>query len=1590
MASFSLKTVDEISSELNNIKDSYGYTGQVWEMLIPLLAQSIYLNESLALNLLYESSLTRSSSINSKITRACDYGYSVFRGKNERITFKSLGYLGTSVTSMSRLDPLFEHDGYTFYLDDDYTFVPVNQMADAVTDVRCLIGNSVLTASERVTVKNRMVVYFPKNNISEDIEVYVNGQKVKVSNSLRQDDASEANKVPFVSVLTMAGFGVMVVNHQVNNSFAFNVGDTVSIKYVEYVGENANLETLKAIPYFEPSVVGNSTSMADEESTYGENNILFSVVGYKEPNLVAGDIYLGAINAMHKNDVIETNDGLKNIIQEYFSDWISAINLRKSFVDEWSCGVLTPGKETAGVKVVVEENIKDNISAYANILSRSNHQYDDAYSYQYLNKKVERVNWLDSTFIAAIVANEEGETINCYCWTEDMLKYEEGNNIFFPTKDGVTPSISLEEVTTGSSGVGTTGSSEEDTTEDDTKGFSISNVPYLYFKPFISSTSKITCDVYSVSYGERVEAYIYVPNSVSLDEYSPLKKIADSFDAYGLSYNLPVYIEAVIEVETEVEEGTEVEGVTEVEEGTEDEDGTENDDGMVISIPTGIKTYAIAPDGQKPCLVSEIRKTDNAIFVTLNKTYTLPLLNHGSNYPGKNIADCLPYLSYFDTNETGIADWILSQEQASVKLYEFKQFVFYMIGGDKDSVPITNGKSDWSGCELYDYISNSLTETSYSSIDVYGWSILSAKDRVWFDTFVKTNFCSEKIETTKVEVPVEDAEPSYVLKKRWVFDSAKFNNYFGSTGDETIEDLATFSSLQSFVIKFYNAYDSLSTLRSIKVTNGSEEKETIPSNDFKNITYFFKSFYNWKNLESVVEVFYLSYFAMINNGETVDNTSLFPSVLSSLSYVIDNIATGDGYYERGVRPKAEGLYVTGAGSDDSSTVTGGDRVVVADFLDSVMFGINKRGRDSDSVTDLTPVEYCLRNLQFDEARQYWFNGNTSGIFCKLSDIISTISWYGFKPTDFDSSIAGGGSVIVNNFKTYNVLSPYRVQYLSKENLTNSPFAFRKRWYNIGEIDKNESFDITYRFVSGANYINSTAMFNIEPQFSSLTEGEGSEEKTTKLSRYPFTILGPISSSLSYTGAVSFYEVFDSNGKYVDDESYLELAIYERNIKLSIYSLNKYQSPYFMGTTSHVVNYPVIMDNGIIEASFVPKVQSVDLYFVPENFFVNNSGQSSSESDSATVYPGFVGKKGTSSYQIGFGLIPNDEWDDHPIRMYNQKENKWEDLERVDGTEISAITKTFNPNTRFVFDPGNGEDKELFEGCLKITLPIDDESSTQKIQIPLFEANHTVAGDVGLFYVETSENGDTDYKRFTSGVGYVEYKPYVKYSDNNVFYYNEDGTTSMASDFFHPFSRESAIEDMYRLAITYKNDNLLVLNIFYLLAEEMSVDPFSLFNSASEGEEPQGDYTTKYKPTFVSFINTMKNVYYINNTKYNFSKAVPKGIIDTTSHNLSDTKNIPISRYYLDGTIYTNPSITQSLIAYNVEQLVNTYKNRLGEPFNLYELIADIQKSVDGVEFVSLSDSMAGRGVSFTLEENEYMNFDIGFKYDVSPKYKGGF
>lgn len=252
-------SIDEIKSKLLNIAESEGYKGEVIDVISSLLSYSLY-NEYISnLNLYNELNLNTAITENSKILRAAEQMYSVFRGSLPTVEFN---FIPNIKLDYDRLDLVNAFNKCYIYACENTQIhigkIDINKQEEAQS-IKCYITNTPMkSANTEIISKENGNIYFIDvkdkdgklaKNISEhilvkDVDPDTGNERIlKVTRSFHEHCSSyiDEDYEDNVFALTMPDYGVRLFKfgyRDESNSMTkvgfWPSGHRIEISYLEY------------------------------------------------------------------------------------------------------------------------------------------------------------------------------------------------------------------------------------------------------------------------------------------------------------------------------------------------------------------------------------------------------------------------------------------------------------------------------------------------------------------------------------------------------------------------------------------------------------------------------------------------------------------------------------------------------------------------------------------------------------------------------------------------------------------------------------------------------------------------------------------------------------------------------------------------------------------------------------------------------------------------------------------------------------------------------------------------------------------------------------------------------------------------------------------------------------------------------------------------------------------------------------------------------------------------------------------------------------------------------------------------------------
>ena len=169
---------------ITNIVTSNDIEGPAIETIISSLTYSLYNNDINNINLLKESNLLTSNSLNSLISHASSRGYSVDRGQN--IIYQISGINPVQDVSVNKFDLFFSLDGYELRYTQDYELIRDNTPNPTGITIELVLceKNGFKGQTRR---SNQYSSFISQSNVSQSLAIYdINGDEYSLHNSYEE------------------------------------------------------------------------------------------------------------------------------------------------------------------------------------------------------------------------------------------------------------------------------------------------------------------------------------------------------------------------------------------------------------------------------------------------------------------------------------------------------------------------------------------------------------------------------------------------------------------------------------------------------------------------------------------------------------------------------------------------------------------------------------------------------------------------------------------------------------------------------------------------------------------------------------------------------------------------------------------------------------------------------------------------------------------------------------------------------------------------------------------------------------------------------------------------------------------------------------------------------------------------------------------------------------------------------------------------------------------------------------------------------------------------------------------------------------
>lgn len=224
-----VKSIEQYQAEIKSVAQNLNIIGDHVDILSSMLAYALYSSNVEKTRITRELSLIKSTSINSKIQRAMDRNYSVFRGECPIVTLRVIPQTNRSLKVG---DLLFESSDFNFYVAKSVELHQTPTFNGQEVDVR--VSKRKETRTYRPTVNDRFFEILDKK-ISSTLHVKKDGVEIPTKRDFREHLNDESSLYD----LTITDFGVRLYRSTFNDDI-FNAQNGIEVTYYEYF-EDLNL-----------------------------------------------------------------------------------------------------------------------------------------------------------------------------------------------------------------------------------------------------------------------------------------------------------------------------------------------------------------------------------------------------------------------------------------------------------------------------------------------------------------------------------------------------------------------------------------------------------------------------------------------------------------------------------------------------------------------------------------------------------------------------------------------------------------------------------------------------------------------------------------------------------------------------------------------------------------------------------------------------------------------------------------------------------------------------------------------------------------------------------------------------------------------------------------------------------------------------------------------------------------------------------------------------------------------------------------------------------------------------------------------------
>lgn len=331
-----MKSRDSIKKSLVEIANNNGYQGEIVEVAANMLSYVLFHDQIEILNSARESSLSTAKLMNSKITECMNVMYSVYRGKNARVT---LNFINNTIINKSKYEQVYESNTFKLFACDTVNMI-VQQENNQPKIQQMTLMFSQARYDYEVTIDSNNKYFIdvldedghPLTDLSEEIRVTIrnseNADEIEYPttrdfydhiNTAIPEDSNNRNELDKIFILTTTDFGVRLFKRGYRDDDGktvgyFKEGDIVHVTCFKYMrAEEINTDEYNRI------ILQGTTLRAFQNETFDGANTgrkLIDEIAREDQN----SVLYNANSSTRTQSKILSNSDVAHLFSEFFID----------------------------------------------------------------------------------------------------------------------------------------------------------------------------------------------------------------------------------------------------------------------------------------------------------------------------------------------------------------------------------------------------------------------------------------------------------------------------------------------------------------------------------------------------------------------------------------------------------------------------------------------------------------------------------------------------------------------------------------------------------------------------------------------------------------------------------------------------------------------------------------------------------------------------------------------------------------------------------------------------------------------------------------------------------------------------------------------------------------------------------------------------------------------------------------------------------------------------------------------------------------------------------------------------------------------